>query len=320
MEKTWKIEFLICILITFFTIFLPILVSASDYTQNCLITGSATCRAGDICEGGVQECYSNNCGVNCPASIGNSHFVNDNCSSSVIWNCGCYPRIQPPQFNICSGTAECQVEGICNYACDEGYRWTGENCVEFRADVDTVNTEGTVIAVEEVPPVGGLPSTAYSPPTPPAEGFSVVINNNALETDSRIVTLTLNGGSDTKRMAISNFSDFRYAVQETYQTTKTWILTEGEGLKTVYVKFYTAWGRASDVVSDTITLVITPPSLLTPEAQKIDTNKDNRIDILDFGTLMANWGAITPGNVADFNDDGIVDIFDFNLLMIHWTL
>ncbi len=193
-----------------------------------------------------------------------------------------------------------------------------------QAEVDTVNTEGTVNEVEEVPPPtggGGLPSAAYNPPTSPAEGFSFVINNNAPETDSREVTLTLNGGSDTARMAISNFSDFRYAVQETYQTTKTWTLIAGEGLKTVYAKYFTSWGQASVAVSDTITFVTPPtPPPLSPEAKKVDANDDESINVLDFNILIINWGAITPGNVADFNDDGIVDIFDFNLLMIHWQV
>lgn len=62
-----------------------------------------------------------------------------------------------------------------------------------------------------------------------------------------------------------------------------------------------------------------PPSPLSPEAQKIDTNKDDKIDLLDFNLLMVNWGATIAGNIADFNDDSIVDIFDFNLLMIHWA-
>lgn len=169
---------------------------------------------------------------------------------------------------------------------------------------------------------GGLPPAAYNPPTPPAEGFSVVINNGTLETDSREVTLTLVGGSDTARMAISNFSDFRYAVQEPYQTTKTWVLIAGEDLKTVYVKFYTSWGQSSEVVSDTISLVAppTPPPPLSPEAKKVDANDDGSINVLDFNILIINWGATTLGNIADFNEDGIVDIFDFNLLMIHWQI
>ena len=61
-------------------------------------------------------------------------------------------------------------------------------------------------------------------------------------------------------MAISNLSDFKDAGQETYQTAKTWTLTEGDPsassgqVKTVYVKFYTQYGQPSKTVSDTIVL------------------------------------------------------------------
>jgi len=64
----------------------------------------------------------------------------------------------------------------------------------------------------------------------------------------------------------------------------------------------------------------TPPSTLSAVAQKVDANKDGKIDVLDFNTLMVNWGSTSVGNVADFNGDGKVDVFDFNLLMINWTL
>ena len=65
-----------------------------------------------------------------------------------------------------------------------------------------------------------------------------------------------------------------------------------------------------------------PPatSPLSAAAQKVDANKDGKIDVLDFNTLMVNWGKTTANNVADFNGDGKVDVFDFNLLMINWTL
>lgn len=64
----------------------------------------------------------------------------------------------------------------------------------------------------------------------------------------------------------------------------------------------------------------TPAATLTPEQQKVDANKDGKIDVLDFNSLMVNWGRTGTGNIADFNSDGKVDIFDFNLLMINWTL
>ena len=51
-----------------------------------------------------------------------------------------------------------------------------------------------------------------------------------------------------------------------------------------------------------------------------DTNKDGKVDILDFNTLMVHWGETVSGNIADCDSDGIVDILDFNLLMVHWTV
>ena len=66
--------------------------------------------------------------------------------------------------------------------------------------------------------------------------------------------------------------------------------------------------------------IVTQTSTLSATAQKVDANKDNKIDVLDFNSLMVNWGKTETGNVADFNGDGKVDVFDFNLLMINWTL
>ncbi len=69
-----------------------------------------------------------------------------------------------------------------------------------------------------------------------------------------------------------------------------------------------------------ITTPSTPTSPLSAAAQKVDANKDNKIDVLDFNSLMVNWGKTGTGNVADFDGNGKVDVFDFNLLMINWTL
>ena len=63
----------------------------------------------------------------------------------------------------------------------------------------------------------------------------------------------------------------------------------------------------------------TIPSLLSLSVQKVYANKDNKIDVLDFVTLMANWGKTGSNNTADFNSDGKIDILDFVLLMANWT-
>jgi chitodextrinase len=109
---------------------------------------------------------------------------------------------------------------------------------------------------------GGVPSQWYNPPQAPEEGFSVLINDGAEYTYSLKVTLTLKGGPDTERMAISNFPDFKGAGQEPYITSKEWNLCTPtpkfgvwacpEGEYSVYVKFYAPWGTSSEIVSDTI--------------------------------------------------------------------
>jgi hypothetical protein len=67
------------------------------------------------------------------------------------------------------------------------------------------------------------------------------------------------------------------------------------------------------------TATTVPVTTLGPAAQKVDANKDNKIDVFDFNALMIHWGETNLNNIADFNKDNKVDIFDFNLLMIHWT-
>ena len=67
-----------------------------------------------------------------------------------------------------------------------------------------------------------------------------------------------------------------------------------------------------------VTTPSTPTSPLSAAAQKVDANKDNKIDVLDFNTLMANWGN-AGSNLADFDGNGVVNVLDFNLLMINWT-
>ena len=65
--------------------------------------------------------------------------------------------------------------------------------------------------------------------------------------------------------------------------------------------------------------VVPASNQLSVEAQKADSNSDGKVDVLDFNSLMVNWGKNEANNQADANQDGKVDIFDFNLLMVHWT-
>ena len=104
-----------------------------------------------------------------------------------------------------------------------------------------------------------LPPVAYNPPSIPAGGFKVLINGGAVSTADRIVTLASFAGEDVARMAVSRTPDFKDASQEDFQAQKSWDLCSGgtscpDGEYTLYVKFYTRWGKSSQPVSVTIAL------------------------------------------------------------------
>ncbi len=53
---------------------------------------------------------------------------------------------------------------------------------------------------------------------------------------------------------------------------------------------------------------------------KADENGDGRVDLMDFNTMMGEWGtAVTASTKSDLNNDGRVDLLDFNLLMANWS-
>lgn len=125
---------------------------------------------------------------------------------------------------------------------------------------------------------GGGGGASYNPPTTPVGGYVVKINGGATNTVITGVTLTLNGGSQTVRMAIANGEDFTGAIQETYASTKGWALTPGNGTKTVCVKFYNSSGAASLPVCAQIVLGTgTASSTVTGT---VSTSSNARLDSL----------------------------------------
>lgn len=112
----------------------------------------------------------------------------------------------------------------------------------------------SVSAVSSNSGSGGGISIIYSQFTMPASGFSILINQGATTTNKRVVTITLNGGPDAANVAFSNSSDFSLSYLEPYQSEKTWQLSQADGIKYVYAKFYNKYGYASAAVSSSIEL------------------------------------------------------------------
>ena len=133
-------------------------------------------------------------------------------------------------------------------------------------------------------------------------GTTISFFVNDVETGTTAVFA--NGGYTNLNLSISGSSSTSGGSTGSTGSTSGGSTTSGGG------------GGAGGAVTTTTTVTTT----LSAAAQKVDANKDNKIDVLDFNTLMVNWGKTTANNVADFNGDGKVNIFDFNLLMINWTL
>ena len=114
----------------------------------------------------------------------------------------------------------------------------------------------------------------------------------------------------TAVFANGGYTNLNLSISGSSSTSGGSTSTSGEGGTTS-----SSAGGAGGAVTTTTTVTTT----LSAAAQKVDANKDNKIDVLDFNTLMVNWGKTTANNIADFNGDSKVDIFDFNMLMINWT-
>ncbi len=98
--------------------------------------------------------------------------------------------------------------------------------------------------------------------TPPAEGFRVQISNENGTVYSRLVQLTINPGN-ARRMAISNDASFSNASIEPANGSKDWTLSEGEGAKLVYVRFYDECGISTTPVSAGVIFTATRPTAPT---------------------------------------------------------
>ena len=97
-----------------------------------------------------------------------------------------------------------------------------------------------------------MPSGYNLPPVAPEGGFSACVADNKQSVTNQIVTLNLFGGSAV-RVAISNYSDFRFASQIPFGSTLDWDICEGkdgctEGINTIYTKFFTQYGYSSETV------------------------------------------------------------------------
>jgi hypothetical protein len=140
--------------------------------------------------------------------------------------------------------------------------------------------------------------------TIPPEG-SITINNDALTTNSMLVTLTLgtvDSGSGVGFMKFSN-DGTDWSDEEPYAASKAWLLSPGNGVKTVYVTFRDNAGNLStSSFLDTIVLDAVAPTIDIISPAEGETNDITPLlqYIVSHGTATVYLdGAITTLHSGD---------------------
>lgn len=106
-------------------------------------------------------------------------------------------------------------------------------------------------------------TTTAPPDTTPPTG-TITINGGSAAVNTPNVTLTLSATDNSGPVSQMQFSNdgTTYSTAEAYAASKAWVLSAGDGTKTVYARFKDAAGNwTTAVISDTIVLDTTPPSL-----------------------------------------------------------
>ena len=128
--------------------------------------------------------------------------------------------------------------------------------------------DGTKTVYYQVKNAAELVSSTYSDTIvldTSAPAGSIVIDGDAADTTSTLVTLTLSASDAESGVVEMRFSNdgSSWSGWVGYGTSSSWTLSSGDGLKTVYVQFRNGAGLTSQY-SDTITLDATPPPTPTP--------------------------------------------------------
>lgn len=126
-----------------------------------------------------------------------------------------------------------------------------------------------------------------------APSGSIAVNTDATYCTSREATISLDS-ADAAYMCFSN-DNVSYSDWENYAASKSWTLTEGDGTKTVYVKYRDEAGNISDAASDIIVLDTEAPS--------------GSVAINNGATYCSSWNVSLTLNSSDaaymcFSNDG----------------
>jgi hypothetical protein len=150
------------------------------------------------------------------------------------------------------------------------------------------NTSITVTGGNRHSVVTPLPALDVTPPT---NISAAIVGAPNVPTMNIALTLAATGATE---MRISNNADFEGSNWENYDTSKTWTLTKGDGLKTVYVQFRDAAGNVSPTIQSVVTVgtsvtTTTPPSTPTTPSLLPPSPSSNTNPAASFSDITGHW-------------------------------
>ncbi|HUW22584.1 MAG TPA: Ig-like domain-containing protein, partial [bacterium] len=230
--------------------------------------------------------------------------------------------VSPGSYNFGEGGTTCQFavqntgESTLNWSVSEGLSWLslsssggsvapgGLQYVSAMVNRGTLTPETYTGTISFTSSKGGSQSVSVSmtvPDTIPPTG-TISINSGDIYANSTSVTLTLSASDSggVNKMQFSN-DGVSFSSEEDYATSKSWTLTAGDGLKTVYVQYKDNAGNWGGLISDTIILDNTLPSgtiLIDDGAESTDSTS----------VTLTLWASDSGSGVSkmQFSNDGVV--------------
>lgn len=213
------------------------------------------------------------------------------------------PALTKQRTLVISGTKEANtailINGVVAVARDSATTWSATIRLNAEGDnefsVSAKNSIGLVSAPEML--------VIQRDTVIPTGAF--VMNGGASVTASSTVSLELSASDEGSGVAMVSFSTDRstWTAPEAYTTTRKFVLPDGDGRKTLYVRYYDAAGNASAVCPGSIVLDTQPPS--------------GRIKI-NGGAPYANQASVILNLSASDAGSG-VDQMSFSEDGVHWT-
>ncbi|MFH1689250.1 MAG: choice-of-anchor X domain-containing protein [Candidatus Eisenbacteria bacterium] len=190
---------------------------------------------------------------------------------------------------------------------DEDYELLDTTTEMEYADGDVKNGQGYYYKVSGVNGLG-LEGVASREIVVIPRVFGVAINQGSPKTSSRSVTLRMSASTGTDIMQVSNAADMSDAQWEPYQSSRSWSLEAGDGVKTVYARFRDSADNESAVVSDTIEL--DTRAVIESVTEDSDGEDLSTGDVIHFtlttgelyGDAAVDVGSVVPG--ITLYDDG----------------